>query len=103
MKENMNLNEFKEWVENTKYKFNDEVVFRNTGSTVMAYVQSSGDMCELNPVSGDILDLISKNIPLKEIIYTRLPEMYDVNIDEVYEDIYYILKRFIEIKIIEVE
>lgn len=103
MKEKIILKEFKEWIEKTNYTYNNEVIFRNTGNTVMAYVQSSGDMCELNTVAGDILELLSKNITLKEIVYEKIPEMYDVNINEVYEDIYYILKRFIEIKIIEVK
>lgn len=93
---------FKNWINNINYKYNEEVVFRDTGSTIMAYVQSTGDMCELNPVAGDILELLSNNLSLNDIIFKRLPEIYDVDIVDVYQDIEYILNRFIEIKIIEV-
>ena len=85
-----------------KYRFNDNVIYKDRGEMLMAYNQDSSDMYEFNSVGADIFKLISKEVSISELFDT-LNKEYNTKTDDIYEDVKQIIDRLIELNVILVE
>lgn len=82
-----------------KYKYNENVIYKDRGDMLMAYNQETSDMYEFNAVGADIFKLLSKNIEINEI-FNWLNEQYSTQTSEIYEDVKEIINRLIELNVI---
>lgn len=81
------------------YKFNNGLISRLSGETLMVYNEKSSEIYELNAVSADIYSYLERDNPLSEIL-DWLSQVYDVSKEEIENDVISILKRFVSCKII---
>ena len=91
----MKYNELKK----IKYSFNENIKYRDLGEMLMAYNTDNGDTYEFNEIGGEIFKYLVKEIEFKDIIQKLLDE-YNVQEDDIKEDIEEIFDRMIELKII---
>lgn len=82
-----------------KYKFNENVIYKDRGEMLMAYNQETSDMYEFNSVGADIFKLLQKNKEMKEI-FEILNNDYNTTTEEIYDDVKEIIDRLIELKVI---
>lgn len=86
-------------LEDLQYKFNKNIMLRNVGKTTLAYNPETGDMYELNEVGAEIYQLLKEEYDINEIL-AKMCNNYNTTKDVIYEDIYVLLKRMIELGII---
>lgn len=82
------------------YVFNKNIIYRDTGNLLMAYNQENSDMYEFNEIGGEIFKLLQKEKSIAEI-FDILSKEYSVLPDEIYEDVYDIVKRMIDLNIVK--
>ncbi len=85
---------------NLKYKFNRNILYRDTDELLMAYNKENSDMYEFNAIGGEIFKLMEKEESI-ENIFNILTKEYSVTIDDIYEDVFEIINRMLELNIIE--
>ena len=83
------------------YKMNKNLIIRKFPQTVMVYDDESGDMHELNNITGEIFDYLNEGIDLNKI-YIDLCEKYDGNNTEILEDFLEIIDRMVKVNLIEI-
>lgn len=87
-------------IKNMEYSFNQNVIYKDRGEMLMAYNQESSDMYEFNQVGGEIFKMLAKEISMKQVFETLTKE-YNVEEEDIYNDIKQIIDRLIELKVIE--
>ena len=86
-------------IKKIKYKFNDQIKYRDLGEMLMAYNTDNGDTYEFNEIGGEIFKLLAKEMDINDIIQQLLTE-YNVQEEDIKEDIEDIFNRIIELNII---
>lgn len=82
------------------YKRNNDIVLRKTGNKVlMAFNQITGTLYELNETSGDVLELMSKQMSFDELL-NNLTVSYQTSAEEIRSDVENLLKKLIELGLI---
>lgn len=81
------------------YIFNQNIVYRNMGETMMAYNEERAEMYELNDISGIIFQKLNEGTSLQNLLI-ELSTMFNISEDEIREDVEELLNRFISIDII---
>lgn len=81
------------------YVFNQGIIYRNMGETMMAYNEERAEMYELNDISGIIFQKLSGGIGLQNLLI-ELSTMFNISEDEIREDVEELLNRFLSIDII---
>lgn len=84
-----------------KYRYNENVIYKDRGDMLMAYNQDTSDMYEFNSVGADIFKLLAKNVEINDI-FNWLNEQYGTQTSEIYEDVKEIIDRLIELNVITI-
>lgn len=88
-------------IKKMKYTFNQNVIYKDRGEMLMAYNQESSDMYEFNEVGGEIFKMLANGMPMKEIFETLTKE-YNVEEEDIYDDVKQIIDRLIELNVIKI-
>lgn len=86
-------------LENLKYDYNSDIKTRQIGEVTMAYNPENSDMYEFNDVGGEILELLKQGVEINEL-FAILCKNYSVKKEEIYEDVYEIITRLLELGVI---
>ncbi|MBE5955524.1 MAG: HPr-rel-A system PqqD family peptide chaperone [Lachnospiraceae bacterium] len=87
-------------IKDMKYAFHQDIIIRNMGETVLAYNPENSDMYELNDVAGEILALLKEEKDMEEIL-RELCTGYNVQEEDILEDVTEIIERMMELGIIK--
>ena len=86
-----------------KYKFNDKIkvkiVEEGDEQIVISHDPESGNIYEFNDVGSEIFLMVSRSVPVPQIISSLLEE-YDATIDDIYEDVNLLFDRLLQLGII---
>ena len=83
-----------------EYEFNKNILYKQNKDMLMAFNQDNGDMYEFNDVGAEIFMLIAQNMKMKDI-FDKLTTDYDATVEDIYDDVLELVKRLIDLKIIE--
>ena len=89
-------------LKNLKYKYNENIIYKNSKDMLMAYNQDNGDMYEFNSVGAEIFMMIAKEMSVDDM-FCELTKKYNVTYEDIYEDVKELIDRLIELKVIVLE
>lgn len=81
------------------YKFNQKILGRNCGEVFLAFNPDTSDMFEFNATGAYIFGMLKEEISFKEL-YEKLCVEYNVEIEDIDEDVKEIIDRMIELGVI---
>lgn len=86
-------------VENLKYSFNEDIIFRVTDEVVLAYNEDKGEFYEFNDIGGEIFLFFKDHNSLSNL-FEHLCNNYDVTESDIFEDVMEIVNRMNNLSII---
>lgn len=85
-----------------KYKFNEEIKIRDCGEVMLAFNPESSDMLEFNNTGAYLFNMFRKEVPFKQI-YDSVCDVFEVEYEDIDEDINELVNRMIELNCIIIQ
>lgn len=82
-----------------QYTFNPDIVIREGDGVRLAFNPDTTDIYEFNETGAEVLALLEKQLPVREILLALCDE-YDCEEKDIAEDVFLLLERMLELNVI---